>query len=206
MGRRTRLTGEEAKRLADAVLDRLNVPRSNMSSVRDDLARLTAASWLGVGNQFNVPLGPSAGHGKRINVTRFRTDADGYEEITFDTEDVEDVREVYDIFWHVSQGGCTGAFEMKGLSLGKLTDAQSLHDTILKRTHEALGNISKEGWLENSVQDVYNAATRTTRGMQDDGVDWKSKYEAMVFAGMLAKGEVERLQQRMIEKIIDVLL
>lgn len=92
-GRRQRLTGDEGKRLADSILDRLNVPRSDAGNPREDLARLTAASWLGVGDQFNVPLGPSAGHGKRINVTRFQTDADGYEEITYD-ETAEDVREV----------------------------------------------------------------------------------------------------------------
>lgn len=93
IGRRQRLTGDEGKRLADSILDRLNVPRSDAGNPREDMARLTAASWLGVGDQFNVPLGPSAGHGKRINVTRFRTDADGYEEITYD-ETADDVREV----------------------------------------------------------------------------------------------------------------
>ncbi|EMC96156.1 hypothetical protein BAUCODRAFT_59250, partial [Baudoinia panamericana UAMH 10762] len=81
VGRQHRLSGDEAKRLADAVLHRLGVPRHDTDASRDDIARLTAASWLGLGEQFNVPLGPATGHGKRIAVTHFRTDADGYEEI-----------------------------------------------------------------------------------------------------------------------------
>lgn len=106
-GRAQRLTGDEAKRLADAVLERLNVPRTDRSNVPDSTARLTAASWLGLGEQLHVPLGPAVGQTKKIRVTRFRTDAEGYEEIVSTSDEgLGTVREVVDISWSVVQGQC----------------------------------------------------------------------------------------------------
>ncbi|CAK4032667.1 ARS-binding 2 [Lecanosticta acicola] len=209
IGRKQRLTGDEAKRLADAVLERLGVSRSDSDNPRDSLARLTAASWLGLGDQFNVPLGPSAGHGKRINVTRFRTDAEGYEEITFD-EDADDVREVFDIFWQASQGGCTGSFEMKGLSLSPHTPpgptTETLHDLILRKSVEGVMNLEKDGWLEKNLLEVARAAKPFKGGGGDDGVNWKARCMALEFAAKIAQGEVQRAQQRMIEKMLNAVL
>ncbi|KAF2165207.1 hypothetical protein M409DRAFT_24590 [Zasmidium cellare ATCC 36951] len=223
-GRRQRLTGDEGKRLADSILDRLNVPRTDAGNPREDLARLTAASWLGVGDQFNVPLGPTAGHGKRINVTRFRTDADGYEEITYD-ESVEDCREVFDIYWHVSQGSCMGTFELKNLSLssGPLSTStsttfpssssdnpgESTHDLVVRKTLEAMKNITKQGWLEEALAEIYKSSVKDFHGgagMVEENVDWKARCRAMEFASMVAKGEVERSRQRFLEKVMDALL
>ena len=53
VGRRQRLNGDEAKRLADSVLDRLGVSRqaAGRSEPCDDIARMTAASWLGLGGR-----------------------------------------------------------------------------------------------------------------------------------------------------------
>lgn len=209
IGRKHRLKGDEAKRLADAVLERIGVAASNSDSPRDSLARITAASWLGLGSQFNVPLGPSAGHGKRIKVTRFCTDADGYEEITFD-EEAEDVREVFDIYWAVSQGGCMGSFEMKGLSLAEASNpgqtTETVHDMILRKSVEGILNVQKDGWLEKNMLEVARA-TRTARGSGgEENVDWKARCKAMEFAAKIAQGEVQRAQQRMIEKIVDAVL
>ncbi|KAK4630847.1 ARS-binding protein 2 [Fulvia fulva] len=214
LGRRQRLTGDEAKRLADAVLDRLAVPRSESGPALDDLARLTAASWLGVGDQYGVPLGPSAGHGKRIQVTRFRTDAAGYEEITYD-EDEEGVRELFDLSWHVSQGGCMGTFEMKGLSIAgpPAPEPETTHDMILRKGLEALRrmdskdlrNVETENWLEKNMLDVARSVVQGSTG-NDDNVDWKAKYRAMEFGANVAKGEVKRVRQRMLEKVLDALL
>ncbi|KAK4505359.1 hypothetical protein PRZ48_003322 [Zasmidium cellare] len=213
-GRRQRLTGDEGKRLADSILDRLNVPRSDAGNPREDLARLTAASWLGVGDQFNVPLGPTAGHGKRINVTRFRTDAEGYEEITYD-EAAEDCREVFDIYWHVSQGSCMGTFELKNLSLSThpstslpTSDHQeSTHDLVVRKTMEAMKNVSKEGWLEDALAQIYKSSVKEFHSVGvEENVDWKARCRAMEFASMVAKGEVERSRQRFLERVMDALL
>lgn len=205
-GRRQRLTGDEAKRLADSVLDRLGVPREETGSPQDHIARLTAASWLGVGDQVNVPLGPATGHGKKINVTRFRVGADGYEEIIYD-EDTQGVREVFDIFWHVSLGGCMGNFEMKGLSLSSASSvegsAESTHDMMLRKSLEAMHNLKKTGWIENSIQDIARSVTRTE---QDDNIDWKARCKALEFGTMVAKGEVLRMKRGMVERIMDAVL
>lgn len=208
IGRRQRLSGDEAKRLADSVLDRLNVPREENGTSRDNIARLTAASWLGVGDQVNVPLGPATGHGKKINVTRFRLGSDGYEEIIYE-EDTQGVREVFDIFWHVSLGGCMGNFEMKGLSLAAPSAAmettETTHDLMVRKSMEALHKLNKAGWVENSMQDIARSVARSSQGA-DDNIDWKAKCKAMEFASMVAKGEVERMKQRMVEKIVDAVL
>ncbi|KAF7198000.1 ARS-binding protein 2 [Pseudocercospora fuligena] len=210
-GRQHRLSGDEAKRLADSMLERLNVPRAESGTPQDDIARLTAASWLGVGDQANVPLGPAAGHGKKINVTRFRTDADGYEEITYD-QNQEGVREVFDIFWHVSMGGCIGAFEMKGLRLAPPNAAllpsettETTHDLMLRKSIEAMYKLDKDGWVENSMREIAHSAA-STRPVGEDHIDWRSKCKAMEFAANVAKGEVDRLKKRMLERIIEAVL
>lgn len=210
IGRRSRLTGDEAKRLADAMLDRLAVPRSETGDPRDDLARLTAASWLGVGDQVNVPLSPSVSHGKRIKVTQFRTNADGYEEITFNAEGPASgsgVREVFDILWNASQGGCMGSFEMKGLSMAgpeaAVLGVESMHDFVVRKSYEAIGNLEKEGWLQKSIGEV----VRASRTVPDDGsVDWKAKCMAMEFSSKIAKGEMERQRRRILEKMMDAVM
>jgi hypothetical protein len=208
MGRRQRLSGDEAKRLADSVLDRLNVPREETGNPRDNIARLTAASWLGVGDQVNVPLGPATGHGKKINVTRFRLGSDGYEELIYE-EDVQGVREVFDIFWHVSLGGCMGSFEMKGLSLAASSAAidttETTHDMMVRKSMEALHKLNKAGWVENSMQDIARSVARSSQGAEDN-IDWKAKCKAMEFAAQVAKGEVERMKRTMLEKIMDAVL
>lgn len=206
IGRPQRLSGDEAKRLADSVLDRLGVPREETGNSRDNIARLTAASWLGVGEQVNVPLGPATGHGKKINVTRFRLGSDGYEEIIYE-DDVQGVREVFDISWHVSLGGCMGSFAMKGLSLASPSVAtettETTHDLMVRKGIEALHHLKKTGWVEGSMQDIARSVTRTS---QDDNIDWKAKCKAMEFAAMVAKGEVERMKKTIVEKIMDAVL
>jgi hypothetical protein len=210
VGRRQRLSGEEAKRLADAMLERLSVPRSAAGSIQDDISRLTVASWLGVSDHSNVPLAPAAGHSKRINVTRFRTDSDGYEEIINDDVAAEGVREVFDVFWNVSMGGCIGTFEMKGLSLGTTNvsegaTTETTHDLIMRKSIEAVYCLDKQGWVEESMGQVAQSAARTSRAGEDH-VDWKAKCKAMEFAAHVARGEVERQRKRMFEKIMDAVL
>jgi hypothetical protein len=215
LGRRTRLNSDEAKRLATSILDRLNVPNITSDSPSGDVARITAASWLGVGDHYNVPLGPAAGHGKRINVTRFRVGNDGYEEIVSSEESSEGVREVFDMYWQVSLGGCMGSFEMKGLCLsspqtaGLLLPMETTHDLVLRKGLEAMYSKNKEGWVEESMSEIARSVVRTSGAnatTADDGVDWKVRCKQLEFAAHIAKGEVERLKKRNFERVMAAVL
>ncbi|SMR45964.1 unnamed protein product [Zymoseptoria tritici ST99CH_1E4] len=212
--RRNRLTGDEAKRLATSILTRLSVPNITSPTTSGDIARITAASWLGVGDQYNVPLGPAAGHGKKINVTRFCVGSDGYEEIVYDEGIVEGVREVFDLYWQVSLGGCMGNFEMKGLSLASLSSSstaseapvtETTHDLVLRKGLEAMYKVNRDGWVEESMSEIARSAARNSN-VGDDSVDWKARCKALEFAAHVAKGEVERLKKRTVEKLLDAVL
>ncbi|CAK1362106.1 unnamed protein product [Cercospora beticola] len=208
-GRRQRFSGDEAKRLADSMLDRINVPRTE-ANPRDDIARLSAATWLGVGDQANVPLNTAAGHGNRVTVTRFRTDHEGYEEIVTDEGAMEGIREVFDLQWHASMGGCVGAFEMKGLSLAGRAAAmdgptETVHDMMMRKSIEAIHKLDKNGWVDESMADIARSAARA-RQVGEENIDWKARCKALEFAANVAKGEVERTKKRMFEKIMDAVL
>ncbi|KAK3705803.1 hypothetical protein LTR37_013110 [Vermiconidia calcicola] len=213
VGRRQRLSGDEAKRLADAVLERLNVPRADIEKTRDDIARLTAASWLGVGGQLNVPLGPANGHGKKITVIRLRVDADGYEEIVSAHDQGSGaIRELFDLSWIATMAGCTGTFELKGLSLDHPPpDDQDVHDSILDAWHDVA---SRVGIAEDRIltgRQNFREEHNSSRGAMsnttaDDGVDWKSKYRVLEFGSRMAKGEFERFRQLLIERVLDTII
>lgn len=110
-----------------------------------------------------------------------------------------------------------GTFEMKGLSLSApITTTtstsqahdphpESTHDMVLRKTLEAMKNVTKEGWLESSLQEIYKSTIKEFHGV-DDQVDWRAKCRAMEFASMVAKGEVERSRQRYLEQVMDALL
>ncbi len=213
-GRQQRLTGEEAKRLADAMLERLRVPRADSHDLAHNIARLTAASWLGVGEQLNVPLGPAVGQTKRINITRFRTDAEGYEEIVpTDHEWPGEVREVFDIAWNVSQGMCNGKFEINGLSLSgpsrREAETNDMHDLILGNileTAKQVGIPADEEALRRRAREETQYVSGLRTGEDDGSVDWKAKYEALQFGTKLARNEMDRFRARTLELIMDVLL
>lgn len=210
-GRRHRLNGDEAKRLADAVLERFNVPRADTDSPRDDIGRLTAASWLGVGDQLNVPLGPAIGQNKRVTVTRFRIDDEGYEEIVSAYDDNPgQIREVFDLSWTVTMGGCNGIFELKGLSLNDpIPKDADIHDRILDSWYET---VQRVGVGEDDVGRLRQKFANSDRldnargAVGEDGVDWKSKYRALEFGMKMAKGEFDRFRHRAIEKVLDALI
>lgn len=105
IGRPNRLSGDEAKRLADSILERLKVPDIEIEGLQPCVARLTAASWLGLGDQLNIPSGPAAGTTKKIRVTRFRHDSEGYEEVVPAEEETSgQVRQLFDLRWQATQG------------------------------------------------------------------------------------------------------
>ena len=211
-GRQQRLSGDEAKRLADAVLQRLGVPRQKTDESNDDIARLTTASWLGLGEQLNVPLGPATSQGKRISVTRFRTDAEGYEEIVSAQDaTIDGVREVYDLAWTVSMAGCNGNFELKGLTLSDSSPAEGdSHETMLKRCFAAAKEVGNENASDDPLSRALRQAVASRVGnssrYDDDGVDWKAKCLAYEMGGRMAMGEYSRLRSRLIERVLEVLM
>lgn len=218
-GRSRRLSGDEAKRLADAVLARFNIPREDTDLPRDDIARLTVASWLGVGEQLNVPLGPAIGQNKRITVTRFRTDEDGYEEFaTADDDDTDQIRDVFDLSWTVTMGGCNGQFEIKGLSLADpAAEDPDIHDKILDAWYDTAQRVGVGEFDMDRLKRKYgdsHAVDHTGQPILDsfrnpkeqDIVDWKAKYRALEFGFKMAKGEFDRFRHRAIEKVLDALI
>jgi hypothetical protein len=216
IGRRNRLNGDEARRLAEAVLDRLSIPRAETSNLRDDVARLTAASWLGVGGQLNVPLGPATGQNKRVTITRFREDAQGYEEIVSAREDFYgQTRDVFDLSWTVSMGGCNGSFELKGLSLAYAgVEQEDTHDSILRTWTETSKQLGMpEDWIRARRKDFSDPhfgdsdLARNVGGPVDgDNIDWKAKYQALMFGTRMAKGEFDRFRQHLIERVLDLVI
>ena len=213
-GRAHRLTGDEAKRLADSVLERFGVPIQDGTQPRDDIARLTAASWLGLGEQLNVPLGPAAGHGKKLSVTRFRLDDEGYEELVpaHLPPAPGQIRDVFDLSWTVSLGGCSGAFTLSGLGLSSQSQksgGEDLHDRLLGQFAEAAKGMGADAARAERARE---ATARSARegGLGGEGggeeVDWKGKYLAMEFSARVAKGEMDRVRERMLEKVLDAVM
>jgi hypothetical protein len=221
IGRRVRLTSETAKRLADAVLERLSVRRvPSEDPARDSVSLLTAASWLGLGDQLNIPLGPAIGQAKRINLTRFRTDAEGYEEIVSTDQDWpgEQLRELYDLYWTSSQGTCTGSFSLTSISLAPAEVARperstdpDIHDAVLRAVVETSRKISnppdEEVFRQRARRNMDKLAGQPGHrgGDEDDGIDWKARCRALEFGTMVAQGEMFRYKERLMEEILDVL-
>lgn len=224
IGRKARLTSDEAKRLADAVLDRLSIRRTPSSDQgRDTVNLLTAASWLGLGDQLNIPLGPAIGHAKKINVTRFRTDAEGYEEIVppdHDWPGDEQLRELYDLYWTSTQGACTGSFALNSLSLAPAHEPRperssdpDIHDAILRSVSEAARKVSsppdeetfRQRAKASGSKAIAQQEERERDGNGDDGIDWKKRCLALEFGARIAQGEMFRYKERLMEELLDVL-
>ena len=221
IGRRDRLTSETAKRLADAVLERLSVRRMPSSDpARDNVALLTTASWLGLGDQLNIPLGPAVGNAKKINLTRFRKDDEGYEEIVPADQDWpgEELRETYDLYWTSSQGTCTGSFSLTSISLAPAEVARperstnpDIHDAVLRavvETSRKISNPPDEEVFRQRAQknmDRLNGQPGHRGGDEDDAIDWKARCKALEFGTMVAQGEMFRYKERLMEEILDVL-
>jgi hypothetical protein len=177
-GSTTRLAGDEARRLAHVVLDRLllSEPSSypSNSNPYNDVACFTAATWLGIAHhlpsELNVPLVPLHSRRKTVKVTRFRTDpATGYDEILPPNANPDDAtpacRVVYDLSWSVGMGGaCGGNFTMENLILPNnsasstnsrtIASAMDLHDLFMKKSYEAVKRMQNDGWVEDAMKQL----------------------------------------------------
>ncbi|KAE9991550.1 hypothetical protein EG327_011514 [Venturia inaequalis] len=146
-GRSKRLRGQEAKDLAQAIIQRSLNTHSNDSFGRlahelstppehsDHLRALV--TWLGLAASLSLqsPLAPTpqTGGNKRVIIRRFKVNDDGYDSPIDDDDDDSDdqmddmtsekrVRESFDVEWSTSFGGIIGQFSVKGLYLSKSKD------------------------------------------------------------------------------------
>jgi hypothetical protein len=178
IGSTTRLTGDEARRLAHVILDRLLLSDQSSyppdSSPYSEIACFTAATWLGIAHhlpsEINIPLVPLHSRRKTVKVTRFRTDpATGYDEILPPSANPDDAtsacRVVYDLSWSVGMGGaCGGTFTMDNLILPNIhgsstdprtiTSAIDIHDLFMKKSYEAVKRMQQDGWVEATLKQV----------------------------------------------------
>ncbi|QIX02105.1 hypothetical protein AMS68_007622 [Peltaster fructicola] len=207
VGRPQRLSGDEAKRLADAILERLKVSRADEPDFKTNLARLTAASWLGLGDQLNIPAGPALGLQKKIRVTRFRVDNEGYEEIVPANEESGD-----------SGRTCQGNFELTGISLATVASptkrVDDIHDLIISRVLADAKEVGLSADVEYTATraprsyDKYGPQMNREAGTigNDDEIDWKARAKMLEFGASLAHGEFDRYRATMVQKVLDIFL
>lgn len=176
-GRSNRLLGPEAMRLADAILERFGVPRADSDNKNDDALRISATSWLGVSRQLGFASANPCKE-KEIVVQRFALRSNGLEEPIGPDEHAERVREKFDVSWSAGFGGVGGKFCVVGLDIGQ----------------EKVDPSDAEVRANEMIKEVGN--------MKENEVDWKEKYMALDFTVRLMKGQLNRLQ----DKVLDALL
>ncbi|KAF2861204.1 hypothetical protein K470DRAFT_257112 [Piedraia hortae CBS 480.64] len=105
---RGRLNETEAKRLSEAIIHRLNLHENNT-------ARITAASWLGLGGHLHIPTGTasSIGRNKKIKVN-------------------SNGETTYHISWTAVLGGCEGQFELLHLTLAEPSPKEDEYDARIR--------------------------------------------------------------------------
>ena len=195
---RKRLTGPEAKLLAEAILRQLRFSQSPMNA-NAEIRRVICTSWLGMTHLLATDQGP-VGSGKTISVHKYRIDRDGYEipidethdESSDDNEDSgneddqsmteptrKSIREIFDISWTLLLGGLSGQFQLKGLKL-----STSSGDAI--------------GSAGNPADDSTAAAEFLATG-QDE---WKQKWAEVQEALKAKDQELQQLRDQVINAVL----
>ena len=171
------MLGGEAKRLADAVLLRLGVPRADSDNKNDDAIRMAAASWLGVSSQLGFAAGTPCKE-KEVVVHRFATGAGGSHTPLTADQRADHVVEKFDVSWRLGFGGVGGQFAAVGL--------------VLEPEFVDPGDAEYR-----AVEIVASVA-----GRADQEVDWKSKFMALDLSVRLMKGQLNRLQDKVLEAVL----
>lgn len=208
IGRQHRLSGEEAKRLAEAVLQRFNIPRDDRVGPLDNIQRLNVASWLGIQGHINMPPGSATSHGKHLFVKRFRVGQDGYEErVSATDENQSATREVFDLSWSSSMGSCNGSFELKSLALVAAPKRpwDDVHDALLTTWIDTARRVGIDEHLIRRSKEQYADLPAGARA-GDDGVNWKAKFQALEFGATMAKGEFMRYRELLIQKVLETII
>jgi len=176
-GRKGRLLGPEAVRLSDAILQRFGVPKADSDNKRDDALRIAATSWLGVSRQLGFDSATPCKE-KEITVQRFAVRDDGLEERIGPDEHAQRVKEKFDVSWSAGFGGVGGKFCAVGLEIGQ----------------EEVDPNDAEARAQDMIKEVAR--------MPESEIDYKQKYMALDFTVRLMKGQLNRLQ----DKVLDALL
>lgn len=175
-GRRQRILSDEAKRLADAILGRLGVPCQDTESKSDDAIRMAAASWLGISSQLGFEAGNPCRE-KEIVVHRFTTGPDGAPIELTPEQTAANFAEKFDVSWSLGFGGVGGRFAVVGLELEpEKVDPQDPE----YRATQMISNV---------------------RG-GDQEIDWKTKFMSLDLTVRLMKGQLNRLQDRVLDAIL----
>lgn len=181
-GRSKRLRGQEAKDLAQAMIQRSSntfSPDFIGRSVRDPSTLRALATWLGLAASLGLqsPLIPTpTGGTKRVMIRRFKVNDDGYDSpIDDDSDDQMDdttpgkrVRETFDVEWAASLGGISGQFSVKGLHLSKLKDEDG--STSASDNTEVDARSGGDFWKER-----YRLSEKRLRELKDENRTLRDK-------------------------------
>jgi len=168
---------KEASRLADAILGRLEVPRADSESKSDDAVRTSAASWLGVSSQLGFCGGRQCKE-KEITVRRFAVRSCGSLMPLEPSQVSDNVKELFDVSWGIGFGGVGGRFAVVGLEL----EPEPVDEKDAERqAFETIASVA---------------------GQPASEVDWKSKFMALDFATRLMKGQLNQLQDRVLDALL----
>ena len=176
-GRKGRLLGPEAARLSDAILQRFGVPKADSDNKRDDALRIAATSWLGVSRQLGFDSATPCKE-KEVAGQRFAIRDNGIEERIGPDEPAQRVKEKFDVSWSAGFGGVGGKFCAVGLELAQ----------------EEVDPNDAEARAQEMIKEVAR--------MPESEIDYKQKYMALDFTVRLMKGQLNRLQ----DKVLDALL
>lgn len=215
-----RILSSQANRLASAMLTRLDVPRADTISKKDDALRMAAASWLGVSHQLGFQAGTPC-HEKEIVVHHFdgsqtqtqtplqddenatshvhaHANANATAHANASASSMAGVSEKYDVSWSLGFGGVGGRFAVIGLVLEpEVIDPDDPEAKALE--------IMKS--VQQQQQQGREAGAGERSGAKGDGdgngdVDWKARFMALDVAVRLMKGQVNRLQDRVLDAIL----
>ncbi|KAK8247237.1 ARS binding protein 2-domain-containing protein [Phyllosticta capitalensis] len=181
---RKRLRGQEAKDLADAILNRLSSqndgPLLVLSEKPDvEVQLVTLACWLGYATQLGLASGPVAGGQKKISVQKYRISGDGYESPIDDNEDEDGqtdgtpaagedgkIKEVFDVSWSLLLGGCGGDFKVQGLSIESAETEQE---------EETQGEQADDAEKEKKLEDRVKALEAELKNKDKEVQEWRQR-------------------------------
>ncbi|EUC36312.1 hypothetical protein COCCADRAFT_2615 [Bipolaris zeicola 26-R-13] len=193
-GRRKRLRGNEAKRLASAILQPLHAkpPPTSLAPTKlmsDYALGIAISSCLGLASTVGVGAGGPTGGVRRVECVRFRVGGDGYESPVDEEEDDDEtesstarhgarsIKETFDVFFNVAFGGLTGEWVAKGLDMSAVTDPEDEAETS---------------------RDAHATAADANANAES----WKSRYLDARSQLWQSREEVGRLKDRILEAVL----
>lgn len=182
-GRPNRLSPPQSLRLAHAILSRFGLPEQDSDSNTHDALRISASSWLGLSSQLGFSAG-SPCREKDILIQRHYISADGSETLLAADETAPPgatLKEKFDVTWSLGFGGAGGRFAVTSVELEE--EVVDLLDPET-RAHELCRGV------------------REAEAKGDGEVDYKAKFMALDLSVRLMKGQLQRLQGRVLDAVL----